>query len=346
MHRKYIDKIFEITKADAIISDSYQTRKWYSDVMTSDGFIVIEKDRADLFVDGRYIEYAKKNAKNVQVNLFQKDAFSSFLKEKNYKTVALEKDYLKIEGFKKIKSILPNSKYKFFDSQTLRILKDEKEVAKIQTAIDISLAAYETLSAFIKPGISEREIDHKLSYLLKRHGAEKESFETIVASGPNTAMPHAKATNRLLEEGDIVTIDFGAQFDGYAADITRTFILGGNEKAKDPKYLEILTIVEEAAKRGREAVKPGISTSIIDKICRDYITEKGFGQYFVHSTGHGLGIDVHELPVVSPRSRNEILEPGMIITVEPGIYIEGVGGARIEDDLLVTETGNRVLSRK
>ncbi|AAT28036.1 M24 family metallopeptidase [[Mycoplasma] mobile] len=346
MNRKYIEKVFELTKADVIISDSYQTRKWYADVMTSDGFIIIEKNRADLFVDGRYIEYAKTNARNVEVHLLLKDSLKTFVQQKKYQVVALEKDYLKIDGFNKIKNLIPDAKFKFFDAQTLRILKDDVEISKIQGAIDISLNAFDMLKSFLTPGVSEKEIDHKLGYLLRRHGAEKESFDTIVASGPNTAMPHAKPSDRILEEGDIVTIDFGAQFQGYAADITRTFILGGKEKAKDPKYVEILEIVEEAAKRGRNAVKPGISTSEIDKICREYIDSKGYGKYFVHSTGHGLGIDVHELPVVAQRLKGEILEPGMVITVEPGIYIEGIGGARIEDDVLVTETGHRVLSRK
>ena len=140
----------------------------------------------------------------------------------------------------------------------------------------------------------------------------------------------------------MVTIDFGAKYNGYCADITRTFIY---EDQGNAKYKEILDIVEEAARLGREAVKPGVKASEIDSICRSYIKSKGYGDFFVHSTGHGLGIDVHEFPYVSTTS-DITLEPGMIITVEPGIYVEGIGGARIEDDVLVTPTGNKVLSRK
>ncbi|GFS14446.1 XAA-PRO dipeptidase [Elysia marginata] len=151
------------------------------------------------------------------------------------------------------------------------------------------------------------------------------------------------ASERKLQDGELVTIDFGTIFEGYCSDITRTFHVGN---VTDPKLLEIEEVLREAQKRGVEAVRPGITTLEVDKVCRDYITEKGYGKYFVHSTGHGLGIDVHELPNVSaiPRWSRE-LKPGMIITIEPGIYIAGLGGIRVEDDVLVTENGHEVLSR-
>ena len=175
-----------------------------------------------------------------------------------------------------------------------------------------------------------------------RKGAEKEAFDSIVAFNTSTAEPHHHSSDKQLKKGDMVTIDFGAKYNGYCADITRTFIY---EDQGNAKYKEILDIVEEAARLGREAVKPGVKASEIDSICRSYIKSKGYGDFFVHSTGHGLGIDVHEFPYVSTTS-DITLEPGMIITVEPGIYVEGTGGARIEDDVLVTSTGNKVLSRK
>ncbi|MGV2392519.1 UNVERIFIED_CONTAM: M24 family metallopeptidase [Campylobacter lari] len=192
--------------------------------------------------------------------------------------------------------------------------------------------------------MTEKEVAAYLNFLLKKHGADKESFDEIIAAGSNSAEPHHHPTDKKLEEGELLKVDFGALYKGYSADITRTTILGGEDKAKNPEIVKILNIVKEAAARGRAAVRPGIKCKDVDKVCRDYIESQGYGKYFVHSTGHGLGIDVHELPSVSSRGEY-ILEPGMVVTVEPGIYIEGIGGARIEDDVLVTENGNYVFSR-
>ncbi|SYV97839.1 Xaa-Pro aminopeptidase [Mycoplasmopsis edwardii] len=182
-----------------------------------------------------------------------------------------------------------------------------------------------------------------LNFLLKKHGGDKEGFDEIIASAASSAEPHHHPTDKLIEDNNLLKVDFGAKYKGYTADITRTFFIGDEAKA-NPKAKEILQIVKEAAALGRKAVRPGVKTSDIDRICRDYIASKGYAEYFTHSTGHGLGIDVHELPSVSSRAET-VLEPGMIITVEPGIYIEGLGGARIEDDVLVTENGYYVFSR-
>lgn len=346
MNRSILDEFFVAYQLDAIISKAHQTRLWYTGIMSSDGVIIIEKHEATLFVDSRYYEYAVKNAKNVRVLLLEGESFNDFLKMKNFSKIAVESDYLELTHYNKIKNIIPNTNIINIKGQELRMLKDSAEVSKIQKAINISLEAYAKLQTFITEGISELELSHKINYLMKRLGADKESFDTIVAFGPNSAMPHHHPTTTTLQDGNIVKIDFGAFFEGYASDITRTFIYKKNESTYvDPKLTEILKIVEEAARRGREAVKPGINSKDIDDICRNYITEMGYGKFFIHSTGHGLGIDVHELPQVSAKV-SMILEPGMVITVEPGIYIENLGGARIEDDVLVTENGNLVLSRK
>ncbi len=346
MNKSILNEFFSQFQLDAIISKAYQTRLWYAEVMTTEGFIVIEKDSATLFVDSRYFEYATKNAKNVQVVLLQGDVVNDFLRSKNFGKVAVESDYLELTHYNKLKNNMPNTSFMNIKGQELRMLKDSIEVSKIQRAINISLEAFEKLSSFIVEGVSELELDHKLNYLMKRLGADKESFDSIVAFGANSAMPHHHPTTKTLNDGDIVKIDFGVSYKGYVSDITRTFFYKKNESTVvDSKLAEILEIVEEAARRGREAVKPGISSKEIDDICRNYIIEKGYGEFFLHSTGHGIGIDIHELPMVSAKS-SMILEPGMVLTVEPGIYIENLGGARIEDDVLVTETSHLVLSRK
>ena len=341
MLKDELNKFFTETKANAFISESPQTRLWFANVQTSDGYLIIEPNKAYLFVDGRYIEYATKNAKNVDIKLLEKGTLSEFLKKKNYKLVAVEKDYLKLGTFESFKEMVPKAEFIQVNGQQFRIKKDAEEVAKVKEACEISLQAYEEVKKLLKVGMTELEVSNKLGYIMRLFGAEKESFESIIAFGSNAAEPHHHPTDRKLAEGDIVKMDFGAQFAGWASDITRTFFFG---KPKNQDLIKVLDTVIEAQKLGREAVKPGIATKEIDKICRDYIEKQGYGKFFTHSTGHGVGIDVHELPYVNSAC-DTILEEGMIITVEPGIYIENVGGARIEDTVLVTKDGSQVLSR-
>ncbi|WP_029905452.1 aminopeptidase P family protein [Mycoplasmopsis opalescens] len=349
MNRKYLDKLFHEKNIDALVSVAPQTRLWVSEIQTTDGYTIIEKDKIYVFVDGRYIEYAQNNAKNVEVRLLQGKSLQEFFDQKAYKTVAFETDYIIHQDLERLSKIIKPKERVFVNSQYLRILKDEKEVAILQKAIDISLEALEDLKKEIKPGMTEKEVAAKLNYLMKIKGAEKEGFDEIVATASYSAEPHHHPTDRKIEAGELLKIDFGAQYKGYTADITRTFILKDEKnritKANNPEAEKILQIVLEAAKAGRDAVRPGIKASEIDKVCRDYITAKGYGQYFTHSTGHGLGIDVHELPSVSTLG-DIILEPGMVLTVEPGIYVPGLGGARNEDDVLVVKNGRYVLSNE
>ncbi|MBG0730625.1 aminopeptidase P family protein [Mycoplasma sp. 'Moose RK'] len=340
MNRKYLDKSFLDHNLDVVISFSYQTRFWFTKIATSDGILFIQKDKATLFVDGRYIENAQKNAQNCEVLLTSKANLENFLKQKTFQKIGIESEYLTIEQFDRIKSWFPKAEFFKLEAQLFRILKTKEEIANIEKAVQISLDAYNQILPKIKPGMSEKDVDIQLNYQMKLQGAEKESFDSIIASGPNSAMPHWRASQAKIHENDLLKIDFGAIFNGYCADITRTSALG----IINPKKIEILEIVKKAAEIGRKKVAPGVKAAEIDKACRDFITQKGYGQYFVHSTGHGVGIDIHELPVVSANSQT-ILEPGMVITVEPGIYIPGVGGARIEDVVLVTESGFRTLSR-
>lgn len=345
MISRKLSKVFQEHKIDAIISNTPQTRKWYSGINTSDGWLIIEPKKATLFVDGRYISYAKNSAKNVTIELLSKDSLSKWIEAKAFQKIGIESDFITVDEKNKIKKMtkLNESSFISINSQEFRIIKTEEEINKIQKAIDISLEAFEKIKLFLVEGITEKEIQDKLEYIMARKGADKEAFESIVAFGDSTAEPHHhSSTTKTLKKGDMVTIDFGAKYDGYCADITRTFIF---EDQGNEKYKEILNIVEKAAELGRAAVRPGIKTSEIDMICRKYIEEQGYSKFFLHSTGHGLGIDIHELPYVSASS-DIVLQEGMIITIEPGIYIEGLGGARIEDDVLVTKDGARVLSRK
>ena len=216
------------------------------------------------------------------------------------------------------------------------------EINNVKKAIEISRLALNATLKIIKPGVStEKEIRNFLEFKMLESGATKIAFDSIVVSGIRGSMPHGVPGDNIIKNGELLTIDFGADFAGFKADITRTFKIG---EIQNDKLNEIFDIVKHAQKIGIMAIKPGIKTSEIDKICREYITNKGYGEYFSHGTGHGLGIEIHEEPYVTSQSTST-LEIGNIITVEPGIYIPGLGGVRFEDDILVTKNGYKVLSK-
>ncbi|MDO8664831.1 MAG: aminopeptidase P family protein [Candidatus Liptonbacteria bacterium] len=219
--------------------------------------------------------------------------------------------------------------------QKIRVVKDEAELEQIQKAVSIATKSFNELLPFIKEGATENELSWKLETLMRNNGAEKISFDLIIASGTNGAKPHAKTSDRKIQKGELVTLDFGCSFNGYVSDVSRTVAMG---KISD-KLAEIYETVKVAQELGCKAVKAGISGSEIDKICRDYISSKGYGEYFLHGTGHGVGMEVHELPYVSGVNK-EPLQENSVITIEPGIYIEGIGGVRIEDTVVVKKDGS------
>ncbi|WKX02213.1 aminopeptidase P family protein [Candidatus Mycoplasma mahonii] len=343
MNRTKLDAVMKSENLDVVFSTSPQMRIWYAGIHSSAGYLFIEPTESELYIDGRYIEYAQANAKNVKVSLLSKPSIDTFVASKLYKRIGVEKEYFTLSEVAALKKWWPNAKIVEISGPGLRIIKDEAEIKLMKKAGSIALHALKELEADIKPGISELELDRKLEFLLRKHGAKKGSFDAIVVSGKRGSLPHGNPSAKILQTGELLTIDFGALYEGYCSDITRTFHVGN---VTDPKILEFEEVLRTAQQMGKDAVKPGVTTGAIDKVCRDYITKKGFGEYFVHSTGHGLGIDVHELPnVTSNKALDVVLEAGMVITVEPGIYIPGVGGIRVEDDILVTKNGYEVLSK-
>jgi Xaa-Pro aminopeptidase len=224
----------------------------------------------------------------------------------------------------------------------LRMVKDEDEIALIKHAIAIAQDGFSLVSVMLEAGTTEEEFALELEFAMRRAGASGASFDIIVASGENGAFPHHRAGERAFENGDMVTVDWGAKYQGYCSDITSTVFIG---KEPGDKQREIYAVVAKAKELSIAAIKPGVTGKEIDSIARDYIASQGYGEYFGHSLGHSLGRDVHDGATLSQRSDNIILAPGMITTVEPGIYIEGFGGVRIEDDVLVTETGHQVLTK-
>ena len=221
----------------------------------------------------------------------------------------------------------------------LRAVKDPAELARMQAAATIAGEALAATEPMLRPGVAEVQVQQALDDAIRAAGASGPAYDTIVASGPNSALPHARPSERRLQVGDLVVIDVGAEVDGYRSDMTRSFVLGDpGEQAE-----AMLEVVGRSQSAGVAAVRPGVEASEIDGACRSVIDEAGMGEAFVHGSGHGVGLDVHELPRVVSGS-TAVLEPGNVLTVEPGVYFPGVGGARVEDLLVVTDDGCRPLT--
>ena len=258
------------------------------------------------------------------------------------KRIGVEPRQMRLLEFRYVKSSAPEADYPDASNVLgpLRLRKDRNEIAAMRKAVKVAQNALEDTIPLIKIGMTEKELAAELVVQLLKHGSEPElPFAPIVSGGPNSANPHASPTERKLQAGDLLVIDYGATADGYISDLTRTFAVGQVE----PEYEKIHKIVQEANAAGRAAGKPGVPCAAVDKAARDVIESAGYGQYFTHRTGHGIGMEGHEEPYM--RGDNmQLLEPGMAYTVEPGIYLPGRNGVRVEDNVVVTETGSESLS--
>lgn len=335
--------LMEKKNLDAFIVTSAQNRRYISGFTGSAGLLIITKSKQLFITDFRYIEQATEQAPDFEIiehkqSIIQ-EAAAQLLKE-GAQQAGFEHEDVTFALYQQFQNavhadLIPASGL----IEELRLIKSEAELAIMKTAAEIADAAYTHILTFVKPGMKEIEVSNELEFFMRKQGATQSSFDTIVASGYRSALPHGVASDKEIQKGELVTLDYGALYNGYCSDITRTFAVG---EISD-KLREIYDIVLEANLRGVAGVKPGITGKEADALTRDYITEKGYGQYFGHSTGHGLGMDVHESPALSFRS-NTVLKPGMVVTVEPGIYIPEVGGCRIEDDLVLTADGSERLT--
>ena len=223
--------------------------------------------------------------------------------------------------------------------EELRAVKDPAELARMQAAARIADGALAATESMLRPGVTEAQLQQALDDAIRAAGSSGPAYDTIVASGPNSALPHARPTEREFRAGDLVIVDVGATVDGYRSDMTRSFVLGDPDEQAET----MLELVGRSQSAGVEAVCPGVMAGDIDGVCRSVIEEAGMGEAFLHGSGHGVGLDIHELPRVASGS-SAVLEPGNVLTVEPGVYFPGVGGARVEDLLVVTDDGCRALT--
>lgn len=324
---------------DALLVTNMYNIRYLANFTGTTGLVLITKDNAYFVTDFRYTEQAAEQAEGFEIvkneGLIYNEV-ARIVEEDGIKTLGFEEENVTFSTYQTINDLIKcELKPVSGIVEKLREVKTEAEIEVLQQAVDIAEKAYDYILGFVKPGVTEIEVATELDFYMRKLGATGVSFDIIVASGVRSAMPHGVATDKVIEEGDMVTIDFGCYYKGFASDMTRTFAVG------DPgeKMKEIYEIVKEANRRVTEVAKAGMTGAELDAIARDYITEKGYGDAFGHTTGHGLGLEVHEGPAVSFRN-DEKLVKNNVITNEPGIYLPGIGGVRIEDDLVIKEDGN------
>lgn len=336
-------KILTESSIDAMLISSPVNRRYLSGFEGTSGILLISRDEAILVTDFRYLEQAADQAGQFEIRRWQDDLYKSLapiISETGWGKLGFEGRHVVYSTYQEMIEKLPVELVPVGDAvEKQRMQKSKSEIETMRRGAKVLDRAFEFILSYIKPGLPENELALELEIYLLRQGAEERSFRFIVASGERGAMPHGTASNRIMQEGDLVTIDYGAVFEGYATDMTRTLALG---KA-DQKQREIYELVLEAQQEAARAVKPGIKASDLDAVARDIIDRAGYANYFGHGLGHGIGLETHEQPVLNPRSTT-ILEPGMTVTVEPGVYIKGWGGVRIEDMACVTAAGGEVLT--
>lgn len=330
---------------DAFLVMRPENRFYLSGFTGSAGALVITPREVYFLADFRYVEQARSQCRHCQVVMF-KDSLHEILAENlprwGVARLGCEGDFLSYKQFatlqEKLEGIVVTPLSGLVEEQ--RQVKDAGEIEILAQAAALADRAFEHITGYLKPGITEREVALELEFFLRRLGAEKIGFETIIASGPRGALPHGVASDRVIQNGDLITMDFGCAYRGYHSDITRTVVLG----LPNPRQEEIYRLVLKAQQAGLAAARAGVKACDVDRAAREIISAAGYGENFGHSTGHGVGLAVHEEPSVSGKNET-VLQPGMVITVEPGIYIPGWGGVRIEDMAVVEEGGCRLLTR-
>jgi Xaa-Pro aminopeptidase len=310
----------------------------------SDGALMIGEKQKLLLVDGRYTNQAKREVAGLEVFECREkiEGIEGILSDARLQSVGFESTAMNVSTYLTLKEKLKNVTLHPMSNEidTVRAIKDDEELSCIRKAAEISFQALTAVCDLIKPGVREKDIAIELEYQMGRFGAEQISFATIVASGENSAQPHAAPGSRKIKNGDVVMIDYGAVYGGYHSDETLTFVVGKADK----KQKEVYLLVKKAHDTALESVKAGVSCKDVDRIARDCIESGNMGKYFTHGTGHGVGLDVHEAPRIATKSE-DILEAGMVVTIEPGVYIPDFWGIRIEDMILVKEEGFEVLTK-
>ncbi len=338
-HLEKLRNLMAENSLSALFISSPENRFYGSGFRGSAGSLLILEEEQYLFTDSRYTLAAKEEAKDFTLLSSGKgfyDSLKGLLKKHGVTAVGFEDTSMPFSEYKRLSDALPHIEWVPLGNKLtkLRAVKDAEEIRRIRVAEEIGDRAFTETISQMHAGMSEKEVAFLLETSMRKMGAEKLSFDTIAASGANGALPHAHPTDKLLENGEFVVMDFGCVYEGYCSDMTRTVAIGSVTDEMREAYKHLLVAQECVL----GAARPGVGAKDLDTIARGTLKGYGLEQYFTHSLGHGVGVEIHEAPTASPMSE-DILVPGMLLTVEPGIYLEGKFGIRIEDLILFSENG-------
>ncbi len=339
-----LQQLLKQKRLDAIFISNPANVSYISGFKGSGSFLFIFKDRRPIFItDFRYLQQAENEIKNYEVLCLKTPIFDKIpqiAKKYRLKKIGFESAHL---SFKRAKALNLKAKNIFSPTDNLieglRIVKEKAEIESIKKAARIAVDAVKKATAYIKPGTSELDVAGYIEWCMRKEGAEKIAFPSIVASGKNSSMPHAVSSLKKIKGADVIIIDCGCCFNGYNSDLTRTIFLG----KIDAQFKYMYNTIKDAHDKAISIIRPGIKISSIDRVARGHISKKGLGKYFGHATGHGIGLEVHEAPRISGKN-NKTLKEGMVFTVEPGAYVPGLGGVRIEDMIVVTDKSYNILT--
>jgi len=340
-----IRRKLEDTGADAFVCYHHPNYRYLSGFTGSLAILIIARSQAVILSDFRYREQIAEQVADfdfVEIKGPPEETVIRRIEELGILKVAFESAHLTYQHYAQLRKVnsvelIPTENW----VEELRAIKDDREVELIEKAASIADATIEKMADEIRPGTTEQEAANRINELIRAFGGKKEAFDAIVASGPRSSMPHATSSERRIQAGEPIVVDIGAQFDGYHSDLTRTIWL---DRMRTPQVLELYEVVENAQAAAIEAIRPEMPCAEIDAIARNLIAEAGYGEFFGHGLGHGVGLEVHESPIISRLGKGNV-KPGMVFTVEPGIYIPDVGGIRIEDMILVTDDGCRLITK-
>ena len=329
---------------DALLIVNDNNIRYLTQYPACESWLLITNRKAFYMTDSRYILEARQGLKGISVKQFSRTPCATLYelcKKYKIKRLGFDERHTSFALWKKLKEFCPRNRKLIAATglvESLREVKDEEEIAQIKNCLKLHFKAIDFMKKVVKPGLTERQVALQLERFVKSHGADF-SFSPIIASGPNSCYPHARTTDRVIRNNEVVLLDFGIDLNGYKSDLTRNFFLGRIA----PRVKQVFDALNFAQREAISLIKPGVSCSQIDAQARKVLRKFGLAKYFGHSLGHGVGLDIHEAPRLSSQSTS-LLEAGMIVTVEPGVYIPNQFGIRIEDMVLVTKEGCEVLS--
>lgn len=333
-----LEKLMRRKDLDVILFWGPENIRYLCGFTGSDGALIYARGDLVFLTDSRYTEQAKGEVQNAAVSQYRQkiSGVSQALKSLRVRRIGFEAAAVNFDSYRRLQEKLPRASWLPLATELagIRAVKEAEEIGRLRKAVRIASESFLKTIPRIKPGSREAAVAESLECQFRHRGGEKASFDTIVASGYRAALPHGAASEKRLTRGETVVIDFGARFQGYHSDETKTLILG----KPDAKTKRIYEIVRRAQGKAIRTVRPGVTGREIDAAARDVIQKAGYGKFFGHGTGHGVGLAVHEDPLISPKGKT-VVEEGMIFTVEPGIYVPGWGGVRLEDMVQVTSNG-------